>query len=71
MTTNKINNLVQELVDRGFESSTIKGMYLEHIKTDDEIDEIMKYLNANKGVPRKDINFMIHKICLKRRGIDL
>lgn len=67
----KIKTMVELLVEKGFDSSTIRDTFLEQISNSNEVDQIIDYLRSNSEAARNQINYEIHRICLKTRGVNI
>lgn len=71
MTTKYVEEFVKTMLNRGFSIDTIKHSYLSVLKTDDDLIEILNYLSKNKTSSKEDVNYEIHRIHLKKRGISI
>lgn len=71
MITDKIKTFVDIMLKRGHNIEVIKNSYLDILQSESDYDEILQFLSNNKSVSKEDVNYEIHKIYLKHRGINI
>lgn len=66
-----LKRFVKCLSDKGFGPQVIKSSYCESIRTEDEMNEIIELINSHPEWDNNEINYQIHKISLRRCGVDI
>lgn len=63
--------IVGEKLNKTFSDKRLIRNLLDHFSSDEELDEMLYYLNSNKDLTKSDINTAVYRITLKKKGIIL
>ena len=66
--TGNIEQFIKQMLQKGFDINTIRSSYIKILQPED-YEKILIYLSENESASKEDINYEIHKIHLKKRGI--
>lgn len=71
MIGDKLKEFSKIAISKGIEPSVIHTSYIYNLQTEEDYDEILRYLDENPKASAKDLHMQVHRIHLRKKGINI